>query len=889
MADRKTLYLAIQAETEITREQLKQLGVSLRQAGIEADASLNKIERRFSDFGSRTRGSISSAFAGGFVGGLVSQLTTGLEQALGASVKFAQGLQQVSENTGASTKLIQELRYAVGQTGGDIAKVETGIGTFAETIGRAASGNKTAADAFGALGVSVTDANGKVRPLEAILRDTADALQRYPDRLQAGTLATQLFGSSASDLLPVLRQGSTGFDAYAAAAAKLGLVLGDDQLRKLDELGSKAEALKQQLSLELAAAIGANAESLLSLARALFEAAGGLARFAAEDPERIREIASAAGGAVAGGAIGGLQGAAIGGFVGYASTQDRQLRGSQILAQNVRDGFENKTVGTAVASIGVFFSSKETLEKFADVEARQKQRDALAANLDKTFPLAEFGTTGQGAAAGNAVNLRAKGVLDSLTQRAAASGDPRRLAIVSALQSAGVTPDSPEGQRISALAGQVYDQGPGAQRAAAEARRAAAAARSSATRDLAQRRAVAAGDQQVRRAELGVLAAQADATGDPAARFDVERQRIEQQRLSLREEITQRQQLGQLTAAQAERLRAAADETAAADSRALANREAARIEDEAYRLRQTELDGQRELLQAQLGLATTRQDRQRIEEQLIDLSLQQLREEVLNLKRLQALGEATQGQVDAAEARLKAAEDTAPLQREGVARQNEGPLARYRRSLEEESARIGDSFEQLVVNGLSKVDDALDRSISKIHVFGGVFDDVLNGILSDFTRLATHQLFKSLLGDSGGGGGDIFSSLFSGVLSLFGGGGGGFGGDALSGGIAVSGLGFASGGEPPVGMASLVGEKGPELFVPKVPGTVIPNHMLGGRGAAPNIYIDARGAYLAEEFQGYVQQVGRAAAATGAAGGRVAAASDFRRVTRPTLPGSRAA
>jgi lambda family phage tail tape measure protein len=40
--------------------------------------------------------------------------------------------------------------------------------------------------------------------------------------------------------------------------------------------------------------------------------------------------------------------------------------------------------------------------------------------------------------------------------------------------------------------------------------------------------------------------------------------------------------------------------------------------------------------------------------------------------------------------------------------------------------------------------------------------------------------------------------------------------------------GYADGGDPPVGMASMVGERGPELFVPKTAGTIIPNHQLAG-------------------------------------------------------------
>lgn len=50
----------------------------------------------------------------------------------------------------------------------------------------------------------------------------------------------------------------------------------------------------------------------------------------------------------------------------------------------------------------------------------------------------------------------------------------------------------------------------------------------------------------------------------------------------------------------------------------------------------------------------------------------------------------------------------------------------------------------------------------------------------------------------------------------------------LKAGPGFSGLGFQEGGNPPVGMASLVGERGPELFVPRQAGTIIPNHVLEG-------------------------------------------------------------
>jgi lambda family phage tail tape measure protein len=62
---------------------------------------------------------------------------------------------------------------------------------------------------------------------------------------------------------------------------------------------------------------------------------------------------------------------------------------------------------------------------------------------------------------------------------------------------------------------------------------------------------------------------------------------------------------------------------------------------------------------------------------------------------------------------------------------------------------------------------------------------------------------------------------------------GGFGG-MLSAGAKL--LGFANGGDPPVGVPSIVGEHGPELFVPRAAGTIVPNGM-GLANQAPAVTV----------------------------------------------------
>lgn len=83
------------------------------------------------------------------------------------------------------------------------------------------------------------------------------------------------------------------------------------------------------------------------------------------------------------------------------------------------------------------------------------------------------------------------------------------------------------------------------------------------------------------------------------------------------------------------------------------------------------------------------------------------------------------------------------------------------------------------------------------------------------------------------------------MLSMFLGGGGSAIGAAGGGGDAATLklFGFANGGEPPVGVASIVGERGPELFIPKQAGTIIPNgsmaSAMGGSTSVTNNYINA--------------------------------------------------
>lgn len=130
--------------------------------------------------------------------------------------------------------------------------------------------------------------------------------------------------------------------------------------------------------------------------------------------------------------------------------------------------------------------------------------------------------------------------------------------------------------------------------------------------------------------------------------------------------------------------------------------------------------------------------------------------------------------------------------------------------------------------------EVLDRlrqqEANQIDFLAGIYEDAFRGgtnaIWSNFKNLGlaviSQVLAKFTLSRISGKGGFDLGSEFSGALTKI--------------------LGFADGGRPPVGRVSMVGERGPELFVPDVAGRVIPNHEAFGGGGGVSLTIHAPGA-----------------------------------------------
>ena len=140
------------------------------------------------------------------------------------------------------------------------------------------------------------------------------------------------------------------------------------------------------------------------------------------------------------------------------------------------------------------------------------------------------------------------------------------------------------------------------------------------------------------------------------------------------------------------------------------------------------------------------------------------------------------------------------------------------------AAKMG---EQAFVSVTNNMESAIDQFVRTGKLS---FSDLARSIIADLIKI---QMRAQM------------TSIFSSIGSIFGFGGGGGGGGLFSTAPSAGGLKlFADGGSPPVGVPSIVGERGPELFVPSTSGTIIPNNQLGSMmgGGAQVVY---NGPYIA--------------------------------------------
>lgn len=262
---------------------LGSLLVSLGLESTQFDRNLGRSKKEITGFQKTVQGlnktmlglkTAFAALAGAMVVGAAIDLTK-------RSLEYASSLGEVALQLGVTTKALQEYRYAATQTGIEQGEMDKSLARLSRTIGEAAGGSKEAAALFTRMGISIRDADGRVRDAGDILPEIGAAYVKLGSSAEKAALAYAVFGKAGQKLAPLLEEGARGINNLRDAAQELGLVLSEKEIADADETADKIAKLKQVLEAKISNAVAANAAAIGDLVDqliALVNAAGNAVR-----------------------------------------------------------------------------------------------------------------------------------------------------------------------------------------------------------------------------------------------------------------------------------------------------------------------------------------------------------------------------------------------------------------------------------------------------------------------------------------------------------------------------------------------------------------------------------------------------------------------------------
>jgi hypothetical protein len=218
------------------------LVVELAASTAKFQSDLGKAARE-AEIASKRIG-VAFNFAKGVIAGAVGAFSiAGFANLVKGSIDAADHLNDLSQSTGVAVETLSGLDLAAQQSGTSLDSVAKAFGKLNVQIAAGASGNEEALRTFKALGLSMADL-GRLTPEEVFSR-VADKFEGWTDGANKAAIGNKLFGRAYQEIIPLLNQGGDALRKSTEYALKYGAVT-TDVARQADEFNDTVAKLKFQ-------------------------------------------------------------------------------------------------------------------------------------------------------------------------------------------------------------------------------------------------------------------------------------------------------------------------------------------------------------------------------------------------------------------------------------------------------------------------------------------------------------------------------------------------------------------------------------------------------------------------------------------------------------------
>lgn len=234
----ESLLIRLDATTEQLRRELRRADDGVQKFDRSVGKRLQKIDQRFQRLGRGIQG------VGAALGGLAAAAGARELGRLGTqALNSAEQVQRMADSLGVGVETVQELQFTFSRFGLQQKDVNDALATLADRAQDAIDGTKSIQEDFQAIGISVDQLRGR-NPAQ-LMRLVADAIARTEDPSKRAAAAVRILEDEIGQrLLPLLTQGSQGFDRFAEQANRFGLVLDEALVRKGAEAAGELDTLR---------------------------------------------------------------------------------------------------------------------------------------------------------------------------------------------------------------------------------------------------------------------------------------------------------------------------------------------------------------------------------------------------------------------------------------------------------------------------------------------------------------------------------------------------------------------------------------------------------------------------------------------------------------------
>jgi uncharacterized protein YjbJ (UPF0337 family) len=163
------------------------------------------------------------------------------------AIDVADELNKMAQKVGISVEALSALRVQANLSNVATDQLQGGLSKLAKTAADAAGGGKQSAAVYAALGVSVKDAAGNLKPMEVLLGEVAKKFASYQDSAAKTALAQQVFGKSGAELIPYLNDlGQKSLPEVIKQAEEFGAVVSTKTAKAAEDFNDNLTRMKTE-------------------------------------------------------------------------------------------------------------------------------------------------------------------------------------------------------------------------------------------------------------------------------------------------------------------------------------------------------------------------------------------------------------------------------------------------------------------------------------------------------------------------------------------------------------------------------------------------------------------------------------------------------------------